>query len=648
MESSTSNDKGNDNSSTSQYDEPKEDPSQYGSDKCAASKKRYRRQSDCKNSKTPNCWSAGTYDLDCPNSGLCCFDGCVNRCVDEAGDDLPTYNHFSGDSSPSYRPQSTYKSPEEIPNNYALPVRPDREENRPSYESGSTGSSSTGYGGSSSSGASSHGASGTSPGTGYGSPSYEDSYDPLDPLEDPFDHQQYDNEEIEHDGYSGTQDYSGPSASDSPNGYNTLGQLTGNFQFDFPIFGTGDIPSAIGDVVANTYKSPSSSSTGAGYKLTTTQAPKANIEYKPPEKNDNPYIAPTKKPSGVSYRPPIKDSNPYGNPINQQHDAGSKNANDKTSSGPVVVLHIYSNDAGAIAAYNHVGDFRNTIKERADEDKVLEIEAERIDLRGNGDSRSKSYSMPSTKDDRRKRKVYGFGGSYIDSKKVTKTYNKKPSLYSPATQSRNQVPFHSAVNPQTIKRCPFVGRKSSIECRNSVSAECDNPNVNDAKCHKGGLCCFDGCTFRCIEHIETQVKRRSYEEIKHGSAVQVYDPNKNLGVCKKVYPLPSHMCRLRFVHECHAVGRSNNECSRYNKNTFCCFDGCINSCVDVHKTTFSFTPSHSISRSSHEEKTEDNFDMFSHPTSRHPRLHSLDGDIMGNVHDALYGFFMGENYDRRK
>merc|ERR1712241_656703 len=36
----------------------------------------------CQTSR-PNCWSAGTYDLDCPNSGLCCFDGCHNRCLEE-------------------------------------------------------------------------------------------------------------------------------------------------------------------------------------------------------------------------------------------------------------------------------------------------------------------------------------------------------------------------------------------------------------------------------------------------------------------------------------------------------------------------------------------------------------------------------------
>ena len=29
-----------------------------------------------------NCWSPGQADTDCPNFGLCCFDGCANTCVD--------------------------------------------------------------------------------------------------------------------------------------------------------------------------------------------------------------------------------------------------------------------------------------------------------------------------------------------------------------------------------------------------------------------------------------------------------------------------------------------------------------------------------------------------------------------------------------
>eukprot|EP00092_Neocalanus_flemingeri_P015375 GFUD01016638.1.p1 GENE.GFUD01016638.1~~GFUD01016638.1.p1 ORF type:complete len:648 (-),score=103.17 GFUD01016638.1:526-2469(-) len=42
-----------------------------------------------------NCWSVGVPDLDCPNWGLCCFDGCANTCVGdivpEQSQDFPRY-----------------------------------------------------------------------------------------------------------------------------------------------------------------------------------------------------------------------------------------------------------------------------------------------------------------------------------------------------------------------------------------------------------------------------------------------------------------------------------------------------------------------------------------------------------------------------
>ena len=40
-----------------------------------------RSDQACQNAR-PNCWSAGDFDLDCPNAGLCCFDGCVNTCLE--------------------------------------------------------------------------------------------------------------------------------------------------------------------------------------------------------------------------------------------------------------------------------------------------------------------------------------------------------------------------------------------------------------------------------------------------------------------------------------------------------------------------------------------------------------------------------------
>jgi len=36
------------------------------------------------------CWSPGEGDVDCPNNGLCCFDGCVNKCK-IPGDELEVF-----------------------------------------------------------------------------------------------------------------------------------------------------------------------------------------------------------------------------------------------------------------------------------------------------------------------------------------------------------------------------------------------------------------------------------------------------------------------------------------------------------------------------------------------------------------------------
>ena len=37
-----------------------------------------------------NCWSPGQSDTDCPNFGLCCFDGCANTCVDGPAGESPS------------------------------------------------------------------------------------------------------------------------------------------------------------------------------------------------------------------------------------------------------------------------------------------------------------------------------------------------------------------------------------------------------------------------------------------------------------------------------------------------------------------------------------------------------------------------------
>jgi len=36
----------------------------------------------CQGAEPSNCWSPGQTDTDCPNNGLCCFDGCADRCLE--------------------------------------------------------------------------------------------------------------------------------------------------------------------------------------------------------------------------------------------------------------------------------------------------------------------------------------------------------------------------------------------------------------------------------------------------------------------------------------------------------------------------------------------------------------------------------------
>jgi len=54
-----------------------------GGEQCPAVEQ--RTEAECSNA-TANCWSRGVPDVDCPEYGLCCFDGCVNTCYEEEED----------------------------------------------------------------------------------------------------------------------------------------------------------------------------------------------------------------------------------------------------------------------------------------------------------------------------------------------------------------------------------------------------------------------------------------------------------------------------------------------------------------------------------------------------------------------------------
>ena len=73
-------------------------------DKDQCPKIRRKRQYQCHGKDQSTCWSPGVPDLDCPYSGLCCFDGCANKCLKSQ-----SYEEEEEEEQPSYEPeQPTY------------------------------------------------------------------------------------------------------------------------------------------------------------------------------------------------------------------------------------------------------------------------------------------------------------------------------------------------------------------------------------------------------------------------------------------------------------------------------------------------------------------------------------------------------------
>merc|ERR1711935_340524 len=55
------------------------------------------------------CWSPGVPDLDCPGSGLCCFNGCINVCLPIPALPVPKQHHSYPKEPPS--PKSIFDHP---------------------------------------------------------------------------------------------------------------------------------------------------------------------------------------------------------------------------------------------------------------------------------------------------------------------------------------------------------------------------------------------------------------------------------------------------------------------------------------------------------------------------------------------------------
>jgi len=82
----------------------------------------------CKGQRS-NCWSPGVRDLDCPASGLCCYDGCANTCVSSSPPPPPPRAPTT--RKPRPRPPPTTRRPVQPPPSSYIPVPPPEEVYQP-------------------------------------------------------------------------------------------------------------------------------------------------------------------------------------------------------------------------------------------------------------------------------------------------------------------------------------------------------------------------------------------------------------------------------------------------------------------------------------------------------------------------------------
>ena len=93
-----------------------------------------RTPAQCQGQRS-NCWSPGVRDLDCPGSGLCCYDGCANTCVSSsppprAPPPSTTRRPQPPPTTRRPRPPPTTRKPKPPPQSY-IPLPPAEEVYQP-------------------------------------------------------------------------------------------------------------------------------------------------------------------------------------------------------------------------------------------------------------------------------------------------------------------------------------------------------------------------------------------------------------------------------------------------------------------------------------------------------------------------------------
>merc|ERR1711874_102882 len=111
----------------------------------------------------------------------------------------------------------------------------------------------------------------------------------------------------------------------------------------------------------------------------------------------------------------------------------------------------------------------------------------------------------------------------------------------------------------------------------------------DLSCPHGGLCCFNGCVHVCIEGLGPPTTQPAPGLSEEDSPPLPQTPSVP-GECPAP-PAPGYSTETceGTVSTCLSPGHTDTDCP---SNGLCCFDGCVDSCLDVDVPETPYHPAH--------------------------------------------------------
>ena len=498
--------------------------------------------------KKANCWSAGVPDLDCPNSGLCCFDGCVNTCVDEVIDqgeeslddpfdetinslatpdqeDEP-YPNFIQDAPSSSYSDNPYKCP-------SIPLKPpgscvNKKAN--CWSGGVPDVDCPDYGLCCFDGC-----------VNTCVDQVDDTISQSDSLSDPGQEEEDTIPDfIDAPSYSDTHNTC-PAIPAMPPG--VCGNKIANCwspgvpDVDCPRYGLCCFDGCVNTCIDQVDDTASLSEAVTDDDKADDTAPDFELDLSSPSSSDNPYECPsiTPKPPGLC-------------------------VDKKANCWSAGVLDLDCPNYGLCCFDGCVNTCVDEVNKTASTNDEFQEE--------------------------------------ILSDPAEDTPNHSDKL----TVADDIIINHSTPTHQDSDKCPFITPRQNGECENK-KANCWSVGVPDLDCPNYGLCCYDGCVNSCIDIPSETIPQQSQDISSpdhdqdtslHGDnhqdhldqPAQTYlDPPQEPPSykCSYVPPKPASSC-LHKKANCWSAGVLDLDCPN---SGLCCFDGCVNTCVDMEDEFYS-------------------------------------------------------------